>query len=38
MMVGPLEGRFLELIVRLTGARRVLELGTFTTSASSSSS
>jgi caffeoyl-CoA O-methyltransferase len=30
MMVGPLEGRFLELLVRLTGARRVLELGTFT--------
>jgi caffeoyl-CoA O-methyltransferase len=30
MMVGPLEGRFLELLVRLTRARRVLELGTFT--------
>ena len=30
MMVGPLEGRFLELLVRLTDARRVLELGTFT--------
>src|SRR5947199_10643274 len=30
MMVGPLEGRFLELLVRLTGARRILELGTFT--------
>ena len=30
MMVGPLEGRFLELLVRLTPARRVLELGTFT--------
>jgi predicted O-methyltransferase YrrM len=30
MMVGPLEGRFLELLVRLTHARRVLELGTFT--------
>ncbi|HYZ78670.1 MAG TPA: class I SAM-dependent methyltransferase [Gaiellaceae bacterium] len=30
MMVGPLEGRFLELLVWLTRARRVLELGTFT--------
>jgi caffeoyl-CoA O-methyltransferase len=30
MMVGPLEGRFLGLLVRLTHARRVLELGTFT--------
>jgi caffeoyl-CoA O-methyltransferase len=30
MMVGPLEGRFLELLVRLKRARRVLELGTFT--------
>ena len=30
MMVGLLEGRFLELLVRQTGARRVLELGTFT--------
>jgi caffeoyl-CoA O-methyltransferase len=30
MMVGPLEGRFLELLVRLTRAQRVLELGTFT--------
>src|SRR5919198_2609523 len=30
MMVGPLEGRFLELLVRLRRARRVLELGTFT--------
>lgn len=30
MMVGPLEGRFLELLVRLSGARNVLELGTFT--------
>jgi predicted O-methyltransferase YrrM len=30
MMVGPLEGRFLELLVHLTRARRVLELGTFT--------
>ena len=30
MMVGPLEGRFLEFLVRLSGARQVLELGTFT--------
>ncbi len=30
MMVGPLEGRFLELLVWLSGARRVLEIGTFT--------
>jgi len=30
MMVGPLEGRFLEFLVHLSGARRVLEIGTFT--------
>jgi caffeoyl-CoA O-methyltransferase len=30
MMVGDVEGRFLEFLVRLVGARRVLELGTFT--------
>jgi predicted O-methyltransferase YrrM len=30
MMVGLLEGRFLGVLVRSTGARRVLELGTFT--------
>ncbi len=30
MMVGPLEGRFLEFLVRLAGPRLVLELGTFT--------
>jgi caffeoyl-CoA O-methyltransferase len=30
MMVGPLEGRFLEMLVHLSGARRVLEIGTFT--------
>jgi caffeoyl-CoA O-methyltransferase len=30
MMVGEVEGRFLEFLVRSTGARRVLELGTFT--------
>ena len=29
MMVGPLEGRFLEMLVYLSGARRVLEIGTF---------
>jgi len=30
MMVGRIEGRFLEFLVRLIRARRVLELGTFT--------
>ncbi|MHB8643345.1 MAG: O-methyltransferase [Gaiellaceae bacterium] len=30
MMVGELEGRFLEFLVRIKGARRVLEIGTFT--------
>jgi caffeoyl-CoA O-methyltransferase len=30
MMVGPVEGRFLAFMVELTGARRVLEIGTFT--------
>ncbi len=30
MMVGLLEGRFLQFLVRLTGAKNVLELGTFT--------
>jgi caffeoyl-CoA O-methyltransferase len=30
MMVGDVEGRFLEFLVRLIGARRVVELGTFT--------
>jgi caffeoyl-CoA O-methyltransferase len=29
MMVGALEGRFLELLVYASGARRVLEIGTF---------
>ncbi|HEX9529730.1 MAG TPA: class I SAM-dependent methyltransferase [Acidimicrobiales bacterium] len=29
MMVGPLEGRFLELLVYARGAARVLEIGTF---------
>jgi caffeoyl-CoA O-methyltransferase len=30
MMVGPLEGQFLGWLVRISGARRVLEIGTFT--------
>jgi caffeoyl-CoA O-methyltransferase len=30
MMVGLLEGRFLQFLVRLTGAQNVLEFGTFT--------
>jgi len=30
MMVGLLEGRFLEFLVRQTGSRNILELGTFT--------
>ena len=30
MMVGPLEGQFLGWLVRLSGARNVLEIGTFT--------
>jgi caffeoyl-CoA O-methyltransferase len=30
MMVGEVEGRFLEFLVRVSNARRVLELGTFT--------
>jgi len=30
MMVGPVEGRLLQLLVRLSGARQVLEIGTFT--------
>jgi caffeoyl-CoA O-methyltransferase len=30
MMVGRIEGRFLAALVRLLGARRILELGTFT--------
>jgi predicted O-methyltransferase YrrM len=30
MMTGHLEGRFLKALVALTGARRVLEIGTFT--------
>jgi len=30
MLVGRLEGQFLKMLVQLTGARRVLEIGTFT--------
>jgi len=30
MLTGPIEGRFLELLVSGTGAKRVLEIGTFT--------
>src|SRR5206468_4308831 len=30
MMVGPVEGRFLEMLVHMTGAQRVLEIGMFT--------
>lgn len=30
MMVGPLEGQFLGLMVQVTKARRILEIGTFT--------
>jgi caffeoyl-CoA O-methyltransferase len=30
MIVGPLEGAFLKMMVRLVGAKRVLEIGTFT--------
>lgn len=30
MLTGPLEGRFLKLMVQISGARRVLEIGTFT--------
>jgi caffeoyl-CoA O-methyltransferase len=30
MLTGTIEGRFLELLVAATGARRVLEVGTFT--------
>jgi caffeoyl-CoA O-methyltransferase len=30
MLVGPLEGAFLRLLVRITGAKRILEIGMFT--------
>ncbi len=30
MLSGPLEGNFLKMVVQMTGAKRILELGTFT--------
>ena len=30
MQVGPMEGRLLKMLVRMSGARRALEIGTFT--------
>jgi caffeoyl-CoA O-methyltransferase len=30
MLAGPVQGRFFELLVHATGARRILEIGTFT--------
>src|SRR5688500_20377000 len=30
MLTGPIEGRFLELLVHGSGAKRILEIGTFT--------
>ena len=30
MLTGPIEGRFLKMMVQVSGARRVLEIGTFT--------
>lgn len=30
MLSGPLEGNFLKMVAKLTGAKRILELGTFT--------
>ena len=30
MQVGPVEGRFLQLLARLVGAKRILEIGMFT--------
>lgn len=30
MLTGPIEGQFLKMMVRVTGARRVVEVGTFT--------
>jgi len=30
MLIGPFEGALLAMLVRLTGARRILEIGTFT--------
>jgi len=30
MLTGPIEGRFLELLVHVSGSKRILEIGTFT--------
>ncbi len=30
MLTGPIEGQFLKMMIRVTGAKRVLEVGTFT--------
>lgn len=30
MLTGPIEGRFLKMMVQVSGARRILEIGTFT--------
>ena len=30
MLTGPIQGRFLELLVHASGAKRILEIGTFT--------
>ncbi|MEZ4534999.1 MAG: hypothetical protein R3D26_08355 [Cyanobacteriota/Melainabacteria group bacterium] len=30
MLTGPVEGRLLKLLVQISGARRILEIGTFT--------
>lgn len=30
MLSGPLQGKFLEMMVKISGARKVLEIGTFT--------
>ena len=30
MLTGHLEGRFLNMLVAISGARRILEIGTFT--------
>ena len=30
MLAGPVQGRFFELLVHATGAKRILEVGTFT--------
>jgi len=30
MLTGPIEGQFLKMMIRVTGAKRVVEVGTFT--------